>query len=49
MNKAIEKNKAWIDETWNRVDAKLSRVAVKSREKIPYTTVNGEHDNKLDL
>lgn len=48
MNKAIEKNKAWIDETWNRVDAKLSRVAVKSREKIPYTTVNGEHDNKLE-
>lgn len=46
MNTIIEQNKAWIDATWAKVDAKLSRTAVKSRNKIPYTTENGEHDDK---
>ena len=48
MNTIIEQNKEWIDSTWAKVDAKLSRTAVKSRNKIPYTTVNGEHDNKAE-
>ena len=29
-----------------RVDKKLSKVAIKSRDKIPYTTKNGVHDNR---
>lgn len=41
----IEQNQAWIDETWQKLDDKLSRVAVKSRYKIPYTTKNGEHND----
>ena len=45
MNTIIEQNKAWIDTTWEKIDKKLSRTAVKSRNKIPYTTVNGEHDD----
>ncbi len=44
--KIISDNKAWIDEVWGKLDTKLSRTAVKSREKIPYTTFNGEHDDK---
>ena len=44
----IETNKSFIDETWKKIDKKLSRTAVKSRYKIPYTTVNGEHDDKRD-
>ena len=44
----IETNKSFIDETWEKIDKKLSRTAVKSRYKIPYTTVNGEHDDKRD-
>ncbi len=44
--KIIADNKKWIDEVWGKLDNKLSRVAVKSREKIPYTTVNGVHDDK---
>jgi len=48
MKSVIEKNKAWIEETWQKLDNKLSRVAVKSREKIPYTTVNGVHDNRAE-
>lgn len=48
----IEKNKAWIDETFAKLDKKLARVAVKSRDKIPYTTLDGVHndmsqDNKI--
>lgn len=42
----IKENKAWIDEVWSKLDNKVSKVAVKSREKIPYTTVNGVHDDK---
>ena len=47
MKKYISGYEAWIDETWSKLDKKLSMVAIKSREKIPYTTLNGEHDNKL--
>ncbi|MGN1052910.1 MAG: glycosyl hydrolase family 88, partial [Candidatus Scatosoma sp.] len=39
-------NGAWIDDTWKRLDEKLSRTAVKSRYKIPYTTINGKHDDR---
>lgn len=48
MKKILEQNKQWIDETWEKIDKKLSRVAIKSRNKIPYTTINGTHDNKID-
>lgn len=41
----IAKNKQWIDQTWNKLDEKLSRIAVKSRYKIPYTTIDGVHDD----
>ena len=39
------KYREWLDSTWEKVDNKLSRVAVKSRDKIPYTTKNGVHDD----
>ena len=48
MEKIIAQNKQWIDETWDKIDKKLSRVAIKSRNKIPYTTINGVHDNRID-
>lgn len=47
MNTIIAQNKEWIDSTWEKVDKKLSRTAVKSRNKLPYTTVNGTHDDKF--
>ena len=40
-------NNKWIDETWNKIDTKLKRIAVKSRDKLPYTTINGIHDSKV--
>ena len=45
----IAENKAWIDEMVAKLDKKLSRVAVESRDKLPYTTdEQGKHDNCLD-
>lgn len=45
LNEIIEQNKDWIDDTWEKIDKKLSRLAVKERDKIPYTTVNGVHND----
>ncbi len=45
----INQNSAWIEETWKKVDSKLKQVAVRSFDKIPYTSVNGVHDNKLQV
>ncbi len=39
--------KAWVDGVLDKLDKKLSRVAVRSRDKIPYTSKNGVHDNRL--
>ena len=40
----IAQNQAWIDETWAKIEKKATKAAVKSRNKIPYTTdANGDH------
>ena len=44
----IKESQNWIDETWEKLDNKLSRTAVKSRNKIPYSTNNGEHDTRTE-
>ena len=43
--KIIADNKAWVDEVFAKLDKKLSRTAVKSRNIIPYTTVDGKHND----
>lgn len=43
--KMIEENKEWIERIFNRLDEKLCKTAVKSRWKIPYTTIDGVHDD----
>lgn len=45
MSKALENNKQWIEETWSKVDKKFSQVTIRSRHKLPYGTVKGEHDD----
>ena len=44
----IFQNKEWIDQVWGKLDKKLSRTSVKSRDKIPYSTKNGVHDSCTD-
>ena len=35
----------WLDETWAKVEEKLSVTAVRSRDKIPFWSVDGMHDD----
>lgn len=42
-----KENAAWVDEIWGKLDKKLQVVAKKSRNKIPYTAVNGVHDDYM--
>lgn len=46
LQQAAKKDSAFIQETWEKLDKKLSVTAERSRDKIPYTTVNGVHDSK---
>ena len=41
-----EKDAAWVQEILDRVAHKLERVSERSKDKIPYTTVHGVHDDK---
>ena len=46
--KIIAENKSWVDEIFAKLDKKLSRTAVKSRNIIPYTTKDGQHNDKSE-
>ena len=42
----IKQNQPWIDETWAKIEKKITKTAVKSRNKIPYSTIqNGDHSD----
>ena len=43
----INENSAWLNETWNKLHKKLSEVAIRSRDKLPSTAVDGVH-NSMD-
>lgn len=36
----------WVNETLARISAKMEKVSKRSAHKIPYTTINGIHDDK---
>ncbi len=44
----LNENRDWAKSVWEKLDAKLSRLAIKSRDKIPYTTIDGVHDSKTE-
>lgn len=46
MKTIIEQNKEWLDNVWAKTDSKLRGVAIRSREKLPFVSVNGVHDDK---
>jgi len=43
LYKAAGAEQEFINSTWEKLDAKLSVTAIRSRGKIPYTSVNGVH------
>jgi len=42
-----EESKKWVDETWDRIYNKLKITAPRSKDKLPFTTENGVHDDKF--
>lgn len=48
MKGILEENKKWIDETWEALDKKMKLVSQRSKDKIPYSAVDGVHDNQMD-
>ncbi len=44
----IKNNQAFIDTTWEKLDKKLSKTAERSRYKLPFTTIDGVHDDKKE-
>ena len=47
-NQIILDNNKWINDIWKKIEEKLSRTAVKNRDKLPYTTCDGEYDDLKD-
>ena len=45
LQQAARKDRDFINVVWKKLDRKLSVVAERSRGKLPYTTVNGVHNN----
>ncbi|MBR1969802.1 MAG: glycoside hydrolase family 88 protein [Clostridia bacterium] len=45
MKRLIEEYEEWINSTWKKIEKKLTLTAELSNNKIPYSTVNGIHDN----
>ncbi|MCT1402964.1 glycoside hydrolase family 88 protein [Paenibacillus sp. p3-SID867] len=41
-----EKDKAWLDEVIGKITEKLDWVCEKTRNKIPYTTIEGTYDDR---
>ncbi|MDE6962289.1 MAG: glycosyl hydrolase family 88, partial [Lachnospiraceae bacterium] len=41
-----EKDRAWLKETIEKVKRKMKAVSERSAGKIPYTSVNGVHDDR---
>lgn len=44
MNKYIDKH--WVDEVWQKLEKKISVTSERSKNKIPYTTKDGVHDDR---
>lgn len=44
----IRKQDKWLDEVVEKIKEKMEWVSEKSKNKIPYTTINGVHDDRGD-
>ena len=41
--------KEWLDQVYEQIETKIQWVSEKSKDKIPYLTINGTHDDRSDL
>lgn len=44
----IEKEQSWVKEIVEKINTKMEWVSEKSQYKIPYTTIDGTHDDRAD-
>jgi len=42
----LNEDKKYFSDIWDKIDAKMKKVSVRSYDKIPYTAVNGVHDDR---
>ena len=49
LNNLSKTDVNFIEETWDKIYQKLTYTTVKSKNKIPYTTHDGVHDDQADL
>ena len=45
MNKLLDANKEWIEETWKKIEVKLRRNSILCKNKIPSVTIDGIYDD----
>ena len=45
----MQLHKEWVDEIWTKINKKLEITAPRSKDKIPYTSVNGVHDDMSEI
>lgn len=45
MYNISEETNKWLNDRWNKIENKLSKVAVRSRDKLPYTATDGVHND----
>ncbi len=48
MIKLNNEDKKYFEDIWQKIDKKMKKVAVRSYDKIPYTAINGVHDDKKE-
>lgn len=46
--KISETDKKWVEETWKKFENKISAVADRTGDKIPYTTKDGRFDDRAE-
>ncbi|MBE7051663.1 MAG: glycosyl hydrolase family 88 [Ruminococcaceae bacterium] len=44
----INENREFIDSTWQKIEDKMSVVAPRNKDKLPYTTENGRYNDLAD-
>lgn len=45
MYKLNEENQKWVDDIWEKIDYKLTKVVPRTKGKLPYTTINGVYND----
>ena len=46
VNDLIKENQSWVTTTFEKIDQKMRQVAIRSRDKLPYSVENGVHTER---